>query len=608
MKALWLGVMLTALSADDRGRTSDPILEGRGNGVLTVLEVPEKVPLEFYLVQCVRPMSGGCTFSVQRSGREATPPTAVVGETYREKERHVSFRIEAGDVEFAEGDTFSFVTFSGEDSLEKLFDRWLDQYVKWIISNEERERFLQLESPIDKIGFIESFWRRRDPTPRTPENEARDEHARRFAYAVRHFGAGVPGWSTDRGKIYILLGAPHSIQRNPAGRTAFERPSEVWTYNNLPNPKLPASLDIGFVDFTGTGRFEIVNASNLDAVAPLRTNLGYSMSELEAIGLMRSGGTLMDQTTGFRSFIDPTRLSTDQFEFQRELREVQEIPTLNLPSLTAITEASARFPTLPLATQAAIFRAGEHSALVPVTISMPYARLSPRPHEDGYVYAVDVLIQVRDESGELQGEPVEDRLEVRAQASELEAYRQSELLYETSFTLPPGRYEVETLLRDNPSGALGQTMTAVEVPPFASSGLGASTLLLASGAIEADPPPVGAPRPPFQFGNLRLVPNVNRRFSMRNTMTAYLQVYGFARSSEDDAARLRVEFFILREGRLYSKVAPSYHRPLGREETAIKSDISLTGFPPGEYVLRARVTDELSGAKTEQDGAFTVSR
>ncbi|MFQ5789310.1 MAG: GWxTD domain-containing protein, partial [Acidobacteriota bacterium] len=605
MRILLIVLGLVASESEVTEHVTQPSFTGRGSGRLTLLRVPEDVPLEFYTVRCTRSMPGGGAFSVTRSGEDAVPPTVDVGVTYTERESQVSFRIEAGETDFWVGDTFSFVTYQDIEAIDKLFDRWVKEYVKWIISREERERFEQLQTVAEKLGFIESFWRLRDTDPSTPENEAREEHSRRFSYAVRHFGAGIPGWATDRGKIYILLGPPSAIERNPAGRTAFERSSEVWTYNNPPNPKLPASMDIGFVDFTGTGRYEIVSASNLDILAPLRTNIGYAMSELEAIGLLRAGGTLMDQTTGLRTPIRPTQLATQQFDFQRDLREIDRVPEISLPKLAELTQARAAFPSLPLSADVAVFRTDDESALVPLTLSIPYARLTPRPAPDGYVYEADVLIQVRRAGGELVA-PIEDRLEVRASAGELQSFQQSELLYEASLTLPPGSYEVQAILRDNPSGAIGQATTLLEVPELDTKGLALSTLLLANGALETGLPPSEGPRPPFQFGNLRLIPNVNKRFAPGSVLTAYLQAYGYEQDPRNGRASLRVDFFILREGRLYSKVAPSYHRPAGRTQIAIKSEISLGGFPAGAYTLLARVTDEISGQKAERSTNFAV--
>jgi GWxTD domain-containing protein len=587
-------LLALVLQSTPAGRATEPTFRGQGGGTLVVLEVPENAALDFFVVRCARVEDESCTFDVFRSGEDAGK--VGEGEPYRDETSGVELRIEGATPPFAAGDTFSFVTFEDVSKLDALVERWAEQYVKWILAREEKERFESLPELADKLAFIESFWRRRDPTPATATNEAREEHARRFAYAIRHFGAGTPGWATDRGKIYILLGAPHSIERNPAGRTAYERPSEVWTYNNVANPKLPASLDVAFVDFTATGRYELVSASNLDILAPLRTNLGYAMSELEAIGLLRSGGTILDPSTGVRSDVDPTRLAMNRFDFEQDLLSIAQVPPLTMPSLAAVTEASATFPSIPIRADLSFFSGGGDRAIVPMTLSIPYARLTPVAAGGSYRYHVDVLLRV---SGEDEA-PLEDRIEVDVPAGDLAAYRESELLYDTSLLLAPGEYEAVVTVRDNPSGAVGQVTTRIVIPSLDAEGLHLSSLLLASGAVEA--PVVGGPgKAPFQFGDVRLVPNVSKVFHSGGKLTAYVEAYGLS-----GEARVKVELYLLRQGRLFSKVAPSYHRPGPGEEVSIRSEISLRDFPPGEYALRARITDEVSGEVAERDSAFTV--
>jgi GWxTD domain-containing protein len=583
-----------ALQSSPGERATEPTFRGQGGGTLTVIDVPEKAGLDFFVVECVAVLGDRCTFAVFRSGEKAG--RAEEGADYLEEASGVRFRIEPRAPPFAFGDTFSFVTFEDVSKLDELVERWAEQYVKWILSREEKERLESLEGVEEKLAFIESFWRRRDPTPGTPANETREEHARRFAYAIRHFGAGTPGWATDRGKIYILLGAPNAIERNPAGRTAYERPSEVWTYNNAANPRLPASLDIAFVDFTATGRYELVSASNLDILAPLRTNLGYAMSELEAIGLLRSGGTILDPNTGLRSDIDPTRLASNRFDFEQDLLSIADVPRLTLPNLAAVTEASATFPSIPIRADLSFFSGGGTRAIVPITLAIPYARLTPVAAGESYRYHVDVLLKVEGEDVT----PLEDRIEVDVPAGDLGSYRESELLYDTSLLLAPGAYEATVTVRDNPSGAVGQVTTEIEIPELAGEGLRLSSLLLATGAVDA--PALGGPsKAPFQFGDVRLVPNVSKQFFSGGSMTAYVEAYGLSGETQ-----VKVELFLLKGGRLFSKVAPSYHRPGPGEEVSIRSAISLRDFLSGEYVLRARITDETTGEVAERDAAFTV--
>jgi GWxTD domain-containing protein len=109
------------------------------------------------------------------------------------------------------------------EELPAFYKQWLEEEVIYIITAREREVFLQLDSNQERDLFIEAFWKQRDPTPATPQNEFKDEHFRRIKYADTMFGKGTskPGWKTDRGKIYIIL-APDSSTTGPNG-------DNLWT-------------------------------------------------------------------------------------------------------------------------------------------------------------------------------------------------------------------------------------------------------------------------------------------------------------------------------------------------------------------------------------------
>lgn len=106
-----------------------------------------------------------------------------------------------------------------KQELSKPYKKWLDEDVSYIITDEERAAFRQLSNDEERDNFIEAFWQRRDPTPDTEENEFKEEHYQRIAYANEHFAAGVPGWKTDRGHMYIVFGKPDEIESHPAGGT-----------------------------------------------------------------------------------------------------------------------------------------------------------------------------------------------------------------------------------------------------------------------------------------------------------------------------------------------------------------------------------------------------
>src|ERR1700758_416392 len=112
-----------------------------------------------------------------------------------------------------------------QENASRVFRKWLDEDVAYIITNEERAAYKALKTDEEREQFIEQFWLRRDPTPDTVENEFKEEHYRRIAYTNERFASGIPGWKTDRGRIYITYGPPDEIESHPSGGS-YERPME----------------------------------------------------------------------------------------------------------------------------------------------------------------------------------------------------------------------------------------------------------------------------------------------------------------------------------------------------------------------------------------------
>src|SRR5437762_11358567 len=110
--------------------------------------------------------------------------------------------------------------------LNKAYKDWLEKDVAYIITDEERKAFKKLQTDDERERFIEEFWRRRDPDPDTDENEYREEYYERIAYANEHFASGIPGWKTDRGRIYITWGKPDEVESHPSGGQYQREPSE----------------------------------------------------------------------------------------------------------------------------------------------------------------------------------------------------------------------------------------------------------------------------------------------------------------------------------------------------------------------------------------------
>src|SRR5438067_8991713 len=176
--------------------------------------------------------------------------------------------------------------------VKKAYKDWLEKDVAYIITDDERRAFKKLETDDEREKFIEDFWRRRDPDPDTDENEYREEYYERIAYANEHFASGIPGWKTDRGRIYIMWGKPDETESHPSGgaynRESYEGggststyPFERWFYRYLPG--VGSGVEIEFVDPTGSGEYRI--ARSPDEKDALLNVPGAGLTLAEQMGL-----------------------------------------------------------------------------------------------------------------------------------------------------------------------------------------------------------------------------------------------------------------------------------------------------------------------------------
>lgn len=137
--------------------------------------------------------------------------------------------------------------------LPPAYQKWIDEDVRWIISTQEREAFLKLASNNERDHFVIEFWERRNPNPGSKDNPFKEEHYRRMAFSNAHFAEKMPGWKTDRGRVYIVYGPPDSIIKHSSLGT--NPPEEVWSYRHMPGAHGDVSLQ--FVDHCVCGEYAL---------------------------------------------------------------------------------------------------------------------------------------------------------------------------------------------------------------------------------------------------------------------------------------------------------------------------------------------------------------
>lgn len=457
--------------------------------------------------------------------------------------------------------------------------QWLDEVVPYIITPAEKQAFLMLANEVERGAFIESFWKKRDPDPATPQNELKDAYYRRIAYVNKFFGySGLAGWRTDRGRTYILLGPPHQISRD-FGSTAISNSmstgyseKETWQYWGLPNPKLPYNIELAFVDKMGNGNFVL--------------NRDFAQSK-----------------TSSSSSTDAMRDLTAVFDEMDILAETERNPFEYLSTVKPEVTTEVTTNLLPFQFRLHTFKGEGGKIHVPLIIDVPYASLPTKVLEGKEFVSLNLVARVDDARGKALAEKTR-ALNFRISPEEKTALKNESLQVQTSLDLDPGDYEIEVILLDNFSGKIGNRRQVYSAPSFPAGNLAMSDIVLSAKTAVAQ---VELPGPKSPAPTDRSLPSASRNtFRDGEELDVELEVYSLAVDPAKGRTTFQVEFTILRGPDVMAALPVLKPETDGGTDCLIRNSLKLKNFQPGPYTLRAKITDSVSSKTISKDVVFGV--
>ena len=493
--------------------------------------------------------------------------------------------------------------------LKKAYKDWLDKDVAYIITDEERKAFKKLETDDERERFIEEFWRRRDPDPDTDENEYREEYYERIAYANEHFASGVPGWKTDRGRIYITWGKPDEVESHPSGgtyqRESYEGggstttyPFERWFYRYLAG--VGSGVEIEFVDPTGSGEYRI--ARNPDEKDALLHIPGAGLTLAEEMGLSSKGDRIGNVTgVGTPNY---TREQDSPFSRLQILTDLQRPPAIKYNDLAAqVNTPIIEDNPLNFDVRVDYFRQSDERVITAFTIQTDNQNLVFKDSGGLQQAQLNIFGRITHVSGKRAG-VFEDPVITRATSEELTETRGRKSAYQKAVALPPGNYKLDVIVRDIESGATGVRHVAVVVPKYDNQKLSTSTLILAS-KLEGlnDQPAVGM----FTIGNVKVIPNVSATFHRGSPVGIYMQIYNAGIDQTTLRPSVDVDYALMKDGKELGKQTEDWrgNSDSGQRLTLARL-IDSRNLTPGEYSVQVRVKDRVSGQSLTQEAKFSL--
>jgi GWxTD domain-containing protein len=503
--------------------------------------------------------------------------------------------------------------------LDSPYKKWLDEDVIYIISPEERHSFLHLATNEEREQFIEAFWQRRNPDPDSPENTFKEEHYRRIAYANEHYASGIPGWKTDRGKIYIMWGPADEVDSHPTGGT-WDRPSdqgggstttypwETWRYRHLDGEGLGENVELEFVDPTSTGEYHMtIDPSEKDAL--LRVP-GAGLTMAESMGLadksQRFSNTDGTNVAWNESGAGGQTEQNNEFTRLELMAAIFRPPPVKFKDLEAISTSRLVRDQVKFDYRFDFLRITSDTVLVPVTVQIPVKQLNFLQKDGVDSASLNVFARITTLSGRIV-QTFEDTLRADFPADLLAKSVNTSRIYQKTVPLSPGLYRLDIVVKDVNSGNVGVVNTRLAVPRFQDDELSTSSLILADDIRSVSTQDIGLGQ--FVIGDVKVRPRMDGTFAENDSIGVFLQVYNLKVDDKTKKADASVEYRVTKEKDSKPTLTfdvPADKVPQHGEEMTLENRITLGSLPPGKYQLAVAVTDNLAKQTITPTADFTV--
>jgi GWxTD domain-containing protein len=458
--------------------------------------------------------------------------------------------------------------------IEKPKD-WLQSEIQILITDEERQVYQHLTTDEERDRFIEDFWKRRDPNAERAGG-FREEFFRRVAYANENFYAGMQGWKTDRGRIYILYGPPNRRDARPmggryqkppsmGGDTITTYPFEIWEYDYIPG--IGQDVTIEFVDHSGAGLYVLETDPN-------KKDVFY----------WRRGNQPQQRVL--------PRAKEMPFERLSVWAKLQAPPPLKFPELREEVRTRITYNSLPFDSSTAFVRMSPDLYAVPVTVTIPNNRLMYMGVGGYFESEIQLYASVTNTSGETVYQ-LDDSFKSQTTGNvKLPELLKQRTYHQVIIPLPPGRYKLSLLIKDVNSEKMGSQESSFWIPPVSEEGLNTSSLICAD---VIQPAPENSRGEPFVLGPVKLIPNLNATYPRKYRLGLYLEVYDLDLDRVTGKPSVEVSYLLEGPDRTRIPVGPEYESQFPQGHTmGISKGIPLANLAPGKYRVAVRITDLIS--------------
>jgi GWxTD domain-containing protein len=499
--------------------------------------------------------------------------------------------------------------------METPYKKWLSEEVPYIITDQERTAFKKLTTDDEREQFIESFWDRRNPNPSSPENEFKEEYYRRIAYANEHYASGIPGWKSDRGRIYIMYGPPDENESHPSGGS-YERPQsegggetstfpfEQWRYRYIDG--IGTNVILEFVDTTMTGEYRLtMDPGEKDALLHV-PGAGLTMAEQMGLTGSKSKQDRFTRTDGMTLGTAPGSQPESMNEFTRldTYSKIFQAPAVKFKDLKAVVTSKLTANLLPFDERTDFIRVTEETVLTPITVQVSNSDLQFQ-NKEGVMHGVlDIFGEVTSLGGR-RANTFEKSLTLDVPEHEFQRYQTHKSVYQEVIPLRPGRYKLTLVVKDDLNGHMGSQELGIIVPKFEDDKLTNSSLILADQILPLPTSQVGTG--PFVIGGTKVRPSVNNTFTHDQTLGIYMQVYNLGVDDKTHKPSLDVRYEIEKDGKpLLDQPEDPRNLQISSQQYTVLKTMRLEHMTAGKYTVQIKVTDNVKKQTVSPSATFEL--
>jgi len=489
-------------------------------------------------------------------------------------------------------------------ALPEKYRKWLEEEVVYIISPKEKEVFLRLENDRQRDIFIEAFWKQRDPNPDTPENEYKEEHYRRIKYANQNFGKDSPGpgWRTDMGRIYILLGEPSYTEKYENLYDLY--PTVIWFYQGMSEYGLPNGFYVVFYKPNSAGEYQLYS--------PIKDGPQKLMPHYS--------GDMTDYVQAFDSLV---AIEPNVAKVSMSLIE-GEVLTETRPSMFSDILLNQKIPYAPIyklrdTYAEKLFRYKDiieveysanyidSDALVsvyksPGGIFYVHYLIEPKKlslEKDGNKYQTSIEINgmVNDENGRSVYQ-FDRRLPLSLNEDQVDKIKDRLMSFQDVFPIIPGKYRLSLLFKNVVSKEFSSFETSLNIPD---RGLQVSPLLLANKLIQNSQ--YRGLNKAFLIDDLQFVPSPRNDFLNSDTLYAFFQVWGLTKALREKGT---FNYELARES---GEVVKSFSKKISEypERSIFVEELPLADLIPANYTLKVSLLDDGGNLLLSQKANFFIT-